>query len=74
MVKFIDEEKAEKNRWSLLSSDIGNMENRFEQSGFNCVQVCSKACSLQKQIRWNSELLKMDAMIKYLETLGRPGG
>ena len=34
MVKFIDEE-AEKNRWSVLSSDIGNMENRFEQSGFN---------------------------------------
>ncbi len=41
---------------------------------YSCVQVCSKACSLQKQIRWNRELLKMDAVIKYLETLGKPGG
>ena len=39
----------------------------------SCVQVCSKACSLQKQIRWNRELLKMDAVIKYLETLDDPG-
>ena len=27
--------KAEKNGWFVLSSDIGNMENRFEQFGFN---------------------------------------
>ena len=28
-------EKAEKNGWSVQSSDIGNIKNRFEQSGFN---------------------------------------
>ena len=52
MVKFIDEE-AEKNRWSVLSSDIGNMENRFEQSGFNT------ALQIEQNKKRKSDLAKL---------------
>ena len=52
MVKFIDEE-AEKNGWSVLSSDIGNMENRFEQSGFNT------ALQIEQNKKRKSDLAKL---------------
>ena len=52
-VKFIGEEKAEKNGWSVLSSDIGNMENRFEQSGFNT------ALQIEQNKKRKSDLAKL---------------